>query len=421
MSHENLQKVRLDKFVQGGQALGLLESGKKIFVWGGLPTELVEVRVTRSKSSYAEGIVENIIEPSNERIEPKEPASYLSTSPWQIMDYNYETQVKKQLVIDASEQHSVVLPEFEVANEVDESSSYGYRNKMEYSFYGDEKGVHLALFKRGTHYKSIVEGSKLADPEIDRSAQEILELLKSKNVRAGDLKSLIIRTSNNGDNVGCLFVKTEDFPTIDVPSIFTGFSVYHSNPKSPASVATKLLQESGKNFLSESINGNSINFGSLGFFQVNIPVFEQAIQRISKYVGNHQIIDMYGGVGTITTALGSKNATIIESDSANIEYAQVNTKDLDAQIIHESGEKALEHIVKDKILVVDPPRAGLHHKVVGAINEVKPKSLVYLSCNPVTMMRDLSLIDNYKIVDFTVYNFFPRTPHIECLAVLELK
>ena len=210
MSHENLQKVRLDKFVQGGQALGLLESGKKIFVWGGLPAELVEVRVTRNKSSYAEGIVENIIEPSNERIEPKEPASYLSTSPWQIMDYGYETQVKKQLVIDASEQHSVVLPEFEVANEVDESSSYGYRNKMEYSFYGDEKGVHLALFKRGTHYKSIVEGSKLADPEIDKSAQEILELLKSKNVRAGDLKSLIIRTSNNGDNVGCLFVKTEE-------------------------------------------------------------------------------------------------------------------------------------------------------------------------------------------------------------------
>ncbi len=421
MPNSNLQKVRLDKFVQGGQALGLLESGKKIFVWGGLPTELVEVRVTRNKSSYSEGIVENIIEPSTERIEPLEPASYLSTSPWQIMDYSYETQVKKQLVIDASEQHSVALPEFEVANEVDESSSYSYRNKMEYSFYGDEKGVHLALFKRGTHYKSIVKGSKLADPAIDKSAQKILELLKDKNVRAGDLKSLIIRTSNNGDNVGCLFVKTEEFLDVDVPSIFTGFSVYYSNPKSPASVPTKLLQKSGKNSLSESINGNLIHFGSLGFFQVNIPVFEQTIQRISKYVGTQQIIDMYGGVGTITTALGSKNATIIESDSANIEYAQMNTKDLRAQVINESGEKALEYITKDKILVVDPPRAGLHQKVVDTINEVRPKSLVYLSCNPVTMMRDLSLIENYTIVDFTVYNFFPRTPHIECLAVLKLK
>lgn len=421
MPNPDLQKVRLDKFVQGGQALGLLESGKKIFVWGGLPTELVEVRVTRNKSSYAEGIVENIIEPSSERIEPKEPTSYLSTSPWQIMDYGYETQVKKQLVIDASEQHSVVLPQFKVANDIDESSSYGYRNKMEYSFYGDENGVHLALFKRGTHYKSIVEGSKLADPTIDKSAQKIVELLKNKNVRAGDLKSLIIRTSNNGDNVGCLFVKTEDFPTIDVPSIFTGFSVYYSNPKSPASVATKLLQESGSNFLSESINGNLINFGSLGFFQVNTPVFEQAIQRISKYAGNQQIIDMYGGVGTITVALGSKNATIIESDPANIEYALKNTKDLNAEVIHESGEKALEHIAKDKILIVDPPRAGLHTKVVDTINEIVPKSLIYLSCNPVTMMRDLALLEKYKIIDFTVYNFFPRTPHIECLAVLELK
>ncbi|MEK9196517.1 MAG: TRAM domain-containing protein [Patescibacteria group bacterium] len=421
MTQRKLETVRLTKLIQGGQALGELESGKKIFVWGGLPDETVEVRITKNRSSYAEGIVENVLVPSKLRIPVKEPNSYMSTSPWQIMDYGYETQVKKELVIDASNQHNVILPEFEVANSINESSSYGYRNKMEYSFYGDEQGIHLALFKRGTHYKNIVDGCDLADPFIDSSATAVLDLLKAEDIRASDLKSLIVRTSSSGDIVGCLFVKAKKFPKINVPEIFTGFSVYFSNPKSPASVATEELQRDGSDSLTETINGKTIKYGALGFFQVNIPVFEQAVKRISDYTANQPVIDMYGGVGTISVAIGASRTTIVESDQANIEYAKINTNEMNAKIIHAPGEKSLKYIEQDSILIVDPPRAGLHKNVAEAVVEVQPKAVVYLSCNPVTMMRDLSVLETYKIVDFAVYNFFPRTPHIECLAVLELK
>ncbi|OGL31351.1 hypothetical protein A3F37_03240 [Candidatus Saccharibacteria bacterium RIFCSPHIGHO2_12_FULL_41_12] len=418
---KKLEKVRINKLIQGGQALGVLQSGKKIFVWGGLPTELVEVRLTRSKNSYAEGIVQNVLEPSSHRIEAKEPESYLSTSPWQIMDYNYETFSKKALVIDAAVQHNITLPEFEVANHIDESSSYGYRNKMEYSFYGDEQGLHLALFKRGTHYKNIVSGSALADDRIDIVATATVELLKAQNVRASDLKSLIIRTSSSGDVVGCLFAKIKDFPELVVPDMFTGFFVYYSNPQSPASLPTEKLQSFGKEVLTETINDKNISYGVLGFFQVNLPVFELAIARIAHYVGDQPIIDMYGGVGTISVGIGAKDTVIVESEPVNIKYAKVNTSKMQAKIIQAQGEKALECVTKDKILIVDPPRAGLHKNVTLAISEVKPKAVVYLSCNPVTMMRDIGLLGAYSVVDFVVYNFFPRTPHIECLAVLELK
>ncbi len=127
--------VRLDKIVGGGQTIGTMDDGRKIFVWGGLPGELVEAQITKKKSKLAEGVVVNVLEPSKERVEPKDPESYISTSPWQIMDFATEQHYKSALIEEAFELHDIVLPE---AIEIySDNKEYGYRNKVEFSWYWD--------------------------------------------------------------------------------------------------------------------------------------------------------------------------------------------------------------------------------------------------------------------------------------------
>src|SRR5690606_28455797 len=108
--HEPVE-VRLDKIVGGGQALGTMPDGRKLFAWGGLPGELVRVQITKKKSSYLEGIVTEVIEPSPERSEPLDADSYLSTSPWQIMTFSAEQHYKVELVHEAFKLHQLTLPE----------------------------------------------------------------------------------------------------------------------------------------------------------------------------------------------------------------------------------------------------------------------------------------------------------------------
>jgi len=134
---------------------------------------------------------------------------------------------------------------------------------------------------------------------------------------------------------------------------------------------------------------------------------------------DEHIVDMYAGVGTIGLSLGQASE-LVEIDLATAAMARRNAGG--RKVIETSTEKALDYITPDKTIVFDPPRAGLHDKVAGRLLEVQPKKILYLSCNPATQARDLGLLqDKYKIIFFEGYNFFPHTPHIESLAVLELK
>src|SRR5690606_18185062 len=132
--HEPVE-VRLDKIVGGGQTLGTLPDGRKLFAWGGLPGERVQVQLTKKKSNFAEGVVTSVLEPSPERIAARDPESYLSTSPWQIMALEAEQRYKAQLIKEAFELHAATLPG-EVTVFTD-GREFHYRNKVEFSWYGD--------------------------------------------------------------------------------------------------------------------------------------------------------------------------------------------------------------------------------------------------------------------------------------------
>ncbi len=501
MRRQSFETLTLEKIVGGGQALGTLADGRKCFVWGGLPGETVTVRITKKKSHFVEAIVEEVILPSPDRIQPRDPDSYLSTSPWQIMPLEVEQTYKAQLIDDAFTLHNVTLPA--AIDIYCDNVAYGYRNKVEFSWYSESvvsravpqkksglvsgpglfsdnnqeidadsdreessgDTLDLAFFRRGSKGKIVVDGTSLARPEINNLARAIRDLLRHKRVAARQLKTLLIRCDQSGSCVWQLYVRDR------LPEIITadeaaklpaqGGEIIYSDPRSPASRITERLAHFGNTILTDTILGIPFRYACEGFFQVNIPVYEQALrdmkewmlrdcnsQRSGRQLGHHQkksgqlhvgpglfsddiravklsTIDLYAGVGTIGLTIGGDNITLVEINADAVREMQRNITELgrtDARAVLAPSEQALDHITGKEIVIVDPPRAGLHSDVIATLLQQLPPRILYLSCNPVTQARDVALLQQrYRIAWHRGYNFFPRTPHSEHLVVLDKK
>ncbi|MDN5274331.1 MAG: putative methyltransferase [Candidatus Saccharibacteria bacterium] len=431
MKQPVFKTLTLEKIVGGGQTLGQLDYGKKAFVWGGLPGEKVEIQITKKKSSFLEGIVTEVIEPSKERIEPVDGESYLSTSPWQIMTFDAEQHYKAALIEEAFELHDIVVPE--PIDVYSDKREFAYRNKIEFSWWWDKESAQLdlAFFRRGTHGKIPVDGTSLADPTINEAAHAIRDVLRARDTQAFVLKTVIVRCDQKGNVVAQLYVKDENFTVFSPEEIETlniaGFELIFSNPKSPASVITHRMQAWGTTSLTDTILDIPFTYAVEGFFQINIPVYEQALRDMKEWVdATKPTVDLYSGVGTIGLTIGGNNVTMVEISEHAVREMERNITALQrekaARAILAPSESVLENITTDATIIVDPPRAGLHEDVVKKLLEAKPARIIYLSCNPVTQARDVArLAENYGIRAHRGYNFFPRTPHIEHLVVLDLK
>lgn len=419
--------VTLDKIVGGGQTLATMDDGRKLFVWGGLPGETVEVKLTKRKSSMAEGIVVTVLAPSPSRVAAKDPDSFLSTSPWQIMDFADEQTHKAQLITEAFLLHHTTLPS--PVTMFSDDTIYAYRNKIEFSWFWnkDTDTLDLAFFGRGTRGKIPVNGTSLAHPAINEAALNMRDLLRTHHTTGFSVKTLLLRCNRQGDVVMQLYVKAESFKPLRAKDIEAlgvhGFEMIYSNPKSPASVITKRMQTWGNPTLVDSIDGIDFRYAAESFFQINLPVYEQALQDMKTYIDTSKpTVDLYSGVGTIGLTIGSDNLTMVEINESAVKEMQQNIEALgrqNAKAILAPSEKALDYITSGAAIIVDPPRAGLDKSVVEKLLESRPERIIYLSCNPVTQARDIELLSEaYNIVAHKGYNFFPRTPHIEHLVIL---
>ena len=423
--------VILDKIVGGGQALGQLDYGKKAFVWGGLPGEKVVFQMTKKKSNFVEGVVTEVVTPSTERISPVDTDSYLSTSPWQIMTFEAEQHYKASLIEEAFELHDIVVPE--PIDVYTDGHQLEYRNKIEFSWWWDKEvgQLDLAFFRRGTHGKIPVTGTSLAHPAINSAAHAVRDMLRARNVQAYALKTVIVRCNREGNVAVQLYVKDEDFAVLSEEELaglqVAGFELIFSNPKSPASVITHRMQAWGTTTLTDTILGVPFTYAVEGFFQINLPVYEQALLDMKQWIEpSKPTVDLYSGVGAIGLTIGGDNVTMVEINEHAVREMQRNITALErekaAKAILAPSEQVLEHISSSATIVVDPPRAGLHEDVTKKLLEAKPARIMYLSCNPVTQARDVALLaESYGIRAHRGYNFFPRTPHIEHLVVLDLK
>ena len=424
-------EVTLSHVVGGGQTIGTLDTGKKCLTWGGLPGEKVIVQPTKSKSSYIEGIVTDVISASQERIEPRDPDSYLSTSPWQIMQFDAEEHYKSALIEEAFELHDIVLP-----NPIEtytDTVEYKYRNKIEYSFWFDTETerLSLAFFRRGSHGKIAVKTTSLASPAITEVSDAILDALNELRIGGRDLKTLLIRSNRAGDTAWQLYVKNQEFDPKPLMSVLGELArsgeVIYSNPKSPASVITSRLYSGSEIVLEDTILEVPFRYATEGFFQINLPVYEQALTDMEQWVEpGKPVLDMYSGVGTIGLTIGGDDVTLVELNEHAVREMERNIEQLgraeQAKAVLAASEQALEYITSGATIIVDPPRAGLHEDVVKRLLEATPERIIYLSCNPVTQARDVArLAEVYGVRYHRGYNFFPRTPHIEHLVVLDKK
>ena len=382
--------IKVEKFIPGGQALGTSPEGKKIFFWNALPGETVlEYEITKNKSSYAEAIATSIKNPSKYRVEPRDDF-YLSTSPWQILDYNYELEQKSLLVQEIFREHKIDIAPPEV---VTDGKDYQYRNKMEYALYYDlEKSKIFPAFRaRGSHRKIPITNSSLERPEIFKKAQEIIDNLNAKGEEARKYQSLLLRCNQNGEVSGGLYENHKPHPVFDN--------------------------------LKDKILGQEYSYSPNGFFQINLPVYELALKEIKKYIKTNEVLDLYAGVGTIGLSVArDKNLTLVEIDKSAYKELENNSKNQkNITTILEKSEDVLNYLAPEQTVILDPPRAGCDRKLIDKLSEVTPKKIIYLSCNPATQARDVKiLLEKYQIEEIKTFNFFPHTPHIENLVVLSL-
>jgi len=418
--------LTIEKMVFGGQGLARLD-GKACFVWNALPGEVVEAELLKNKKDYCEAIATKILTASPDRIEPKED-HYLSCSPWQIVSWNKENEWKREMAIETYRKVGGLDLTPDIVN--DEDEPVGYRNKMEYSFAEQNGKIVLALFERGKKHREGNSGCVLAKKELNAAAQIVLDWVNEQKITTYSLKSMIIRVNTAGEAIVGLFIKDKmKFPSFPaVGGVLAGFELWYSTHRSPASQPTELIYRAGKEDLTEQILDAKLSYGLFSFFQIHIPIFNLALADIAKYIpANSDVLDFYSGVGSISLPLKPQIHSAILADNCReaIQYAEKNialnkASGYTAEAI--PAEKMLNCITADRVVIVDPPRAGMHEDVVIQLNEVKPETIIYLSCNLSTQARDLKmLMANYDIVFSRLYNFFPRTPHVEGLVVLKRK
>ncbi len=425
---KTFKEVMVEKLVFGGQGLGRDGSGRIVFCWNALPGERVLVDLIKKKRTYAEGIAVQILKPSPERREPVED-HFLSCSPWQILADDQELWWKGEITKETF--RGIGGLDLEDVEVYTDGVAFGYRNKMEFSFTETAEGLCLGFFKRGSWEVIPVTGCCLAQASILQAGVILGRWLKDQQAKASQLKSLILRSNRLGEVIAGLFVSDPYFRLRDRISLeapLKGLSLFFSDPRTPASVPTALLFTEGEEELVETVLEKRLRYGLLSFFQINLPVFEQALRDMQVFVENDEVVDYYSGVGSIGIALSERiqHCILVESDQQAINFAKQNIllNGLEGKFEVRAGraEKLLEEIQPHRVLILDPPRAGLHPKVVKKILKERPKRLLYLSCNPSTQARDVCLLcDSYRVVWRRLYNFFPRTPHLESFLVLDRK
>jgi len=419
--------LEFKKIVGEGKTLGRHE-GKVVFAYGVLPGETARVRVTLEKRNFMETELIEVLTPSPKRIPPKED-HYISCSPWQIMDYAFQAETKKGLVEDLLYQttkETIRLDKFYEAKQL-----FGYRTKIEYSFTTENGKLAFAFHKRGNYRDmyALPRGCALMSDKTNALALEILERLNQAGLTPADLKTLILREAKNtGECMAALFLKRKDLalPEFKVEGL-TGFMAAYSNPLSPMSTADEIISAWGNDFITEKAGGTLLSYGFDCFFQNNMELFETALQEIrAASFKCEKIIDLYSGVGAIGLALRdlAEKVYAVEAVPNSVKYAQLNAAQNNAvnfEILCSMMEKADAALLKGAdILVLDPPRAGLHQKVVKNIMELLPGKIIYLSCNPITQGRDAAFfLEKYNLVRSAAFDFYPNTPHVETLLVFE--
>lgn len=429
MLEKRLELV-FDRVVPEGKCATYID-GINVYALGVLPGERAIVEIFREKKRYAEAKVVEILTPSPHRIAPQE-SHYMNCAPWQVATYPFQIEMKRSMIERCYENiayENIALDDFWHSDQ-----HIGYRTKMEYSFTSVDGKLSLSFHHRGEHFRHdpLHEGCILGSEQTNACALEIVDYLNTTQIPHEILRGITIRESKTTSTllVGILInkphiTKQELEQLSAIPA--NNLRIIYADPANPVRIVKEVLYERGEDHLTEIIDGLQISYPFNGFFQNNLPGITAAIKQMKTFVYPCEtLVELYSGVGTIGLHFCDKVSQVFGVEiveSATIE-AMKNAKRNNITNYHaifSQAERTQQNILQNaSIVVLDPPRPGLHKKVIRMLRKTLPERILYLSCNPITQARDYQFLkDIYEIKHISGYDFYPNTVHVESLLVLD--
>jgi len=368
-----------------------------------------------------------------------------------IQDIPYEEQLenKKKMLLDLFKEKEIDIENFE--NILASPEIYEYRNNMEFSFGDLKKGgeLQLGMHPRGRRFDVItVDNCLLVDQDFRDILSTILEYCRENNfkkyhikLREGFLRNLVVRKGiNTGEVVANLITTSQvdhDFNplvkklnNLNLNGELVGFIQTINDDFSDQVSCDEMIVYHGRNYFYDKLLNNQFKIDSLSFFQTNTKGAELLYSEAEKYIesANGKVVfDLYCGAGTISQSIAADAAKIygIEIDSDAVEHAKENAKlngVKNAKFIAGDVLKEIDNIdQKADLIIIDPPRPGINPKALEKIAAANSKEILYISCNPKSLARDLKELElhNYKLQKFKAIDMFPHTKHLEVISLLK--
>lgn len=453
-------KLTVNKIVYPGRGLAVGEDGIVVFVDGALPGEQIDVTVTKSKKSYKEASLQSIDQLSPERITPRCPSfGVCGGCTFQHTTYANQLRIKDAYVREIlSPWVSTIEPLIPSPEE------WSYRNKMEFSFFDGsghlspntpvKSAVSLGLHQRNEFNRYFpVPPCFICDSDFLPVIEEIVRFSRAsglgvydKRIHAGFFRHLVMRKSKRGNQVLINLV------TNTAPQLPAGFfdpllaalpatvaSIYwtQNGGVSDAVNVDLLTLLRGAPALTEVLKVRDRQYSFLvspfSFFQTNTLGTEKLYDTVLSFLEpavTDRVLDLYCGTGTIGIVLAPyvQQVTGVEQVESAVENARENARRNGVEKISFAAGSVERWIKKEDIpdcnaLVVDPPRGGLSNKVIDFIGRAQPEKIVYVSCNPATLARDLVLMTahGYTVNRVVPVDMFPQTYHVEIVVSLRKK
>ncbi len=452
--------LKIENLIFGGEALARYR-GFTIFLPYGCPGDEVEAEITEVKKDYARARITRLITLSPNRINPPCPYFYrleeqvesklfCGGCDWQHINYETQLQFKTSMVKDAL----TYIARFKNLNVLDiipAESPFNYRNKtqLKVGLREKEEGgkkIVCGFYAKNTHRIIDVEKCQIQTETANGILALVRQLLTEyelpgydEETHRGLIRHIIVRAGVNTDQYMLIFVtKEKDFPNkADIaakvierfPQVI-GVIQNINKAKTNVILGEDTLVIAGKIKIQEKIKDLSFDISPVSFFQTNTGQagkLYDTILEFAELTGNELVLDVYSGAGAIalTVAARAQKVVGIESGQSAVKDAMANAdwnKIENVEFRLGEAELVLSRLykqqVKPAVIIVDPPRKGLSQKVIEAIINLAPKRIIYVSCEPSTLARDLQILHkkHYKLEVVQPVDMFPQTAHIECVA-----
>jgi 23S rRNA (uracil1939-C5)-methyltransferase len=463
MKNKVITNLLIERIASEGKCLGHHEE-KVVFVTGVAPGDVVDVRITKGKSSFMEGEPVKFHEYSKERIEPFcSHFGICGGCKWQHINYDLQKTYKRQQVLDQFQRIAkVAIPE--VMPTLGSAKTTYYRNKLDFTF-SNKKWLTLDQVRSDEEFDRNALGfhipkmfDKIVDVDhcylqgnISNEVRNELRKFALENKitfydirgQVGLLRNLIIRTTSTGESMVIMQFGENDPESINVVMEFLNQKfpeitalIYVINLKGNETFHDlDLVTFAGKDYIEEEMEGLKFRISPKSFYQTNS---EQAYELykvardFAQLKGDEVVYDLYTGTGTIANfvAKQAKQVIGIEYVEAAIEDAKLNSKlnGIENTLFYAGDMKAIlneEFIAshaKPDLIITDPPRAGMDEKVVEMLLRLEAPKIVYVSCNPATQARDVALLaEKYDVEKIQPVDMFPQTYHVENVISLILR